>query len=1472
ARSTGTVTGNVTAVNDAPVLDNSGDLTLTTITEDDVDNGGLTVAQILASDGGSPISDVDSGSVDGIAITARNNGPGIWQYSTDGGTNWSNVGTVSDSSALLLRSTDLVRFEPNGENGTTKDFTFRAWDGTSGTAGNKVDASTNGGTTAFSTDTETASIVVTSVNDAPTINDGSVFNFAGTNEDTNSSSSTAADILASSSLNDVDFSSQSGLAITSLTGNGTWQYSTDGLTWTSFGAVSASNALLLSSTTQIRFAPDTENGETATFSYRAWDQSSGTASTNGSTSHGDTSTNGGVTAYSSQTASAQITVTDVNDAPFYNTAGDTEFTTITEDDLNNAGETVADLIASAGGNRITDVDDGAVEGIAIRSAQAGNGTWQYSLNGGTSWLDVGTVTNSSALLLRDTDMLRFQPNGETGTTAHLSVRAWDQTTGTAGTKVNTSVGGGSSAFGTTPETMYITVTDVNDAPEVTSPTTATVVESGSLIFNSGGAGLIDTTDVDGDTLTVTLTANHASLVLAQTTNLVMLDADGTDGTLQFSGSVADIDAALNGLTYSSQAGYNGSATLAVLVDDGSLTDSTTVAITVNPGQTTFTWDGGGASNDWSDADNWDHDLVPEADDIVVFDITSTKASTVDASFVGAIAQITVTADYTNTITQARDLNVTGNMNFQGTTWNAFGATLDVDGDFTVTDLRSGGGDLFFGGNYTHTGGANNFSGTWTFDSTDAQTIDVARTIGSVDFASDSTITLASDLSVSGDLTHSSGSVDFAGHEVIISGTGNQAIDASGLTFDDFRFDNASGTITITGGLDVDGDLTYTNAATINGAGIFASGNVVTTDAAISGTSLLTLDGTTDQQISTGGGTGELGNLAINKASGTVELLNDIELGGNFTHTSGGFDAGGNTVEFQGHNTTITAGTATFDNVILNSTVSGTRNIVGTLDVDGDFTLLSAGSLNGGQITVAGNMTFTDTLYSGATMIVANGTGNQSISAGAAGAKVEHLTINKASGTLTFGTDLIIAGSLTHTAGNVADVTHTITFGNNSGTINASGINFGDVVFDSNYNKNIVGVLNVDGNLTITSVIAINNGELRVAGNVTSTDTTVGGDATLTLVGTGDQTISGDDLAGGDITIDKASGTVILADALVLDGTNQDLNVIAGSLDMNGQTITTTGDVVVDNATLIGSGTVTNDLTIQNNGLVQLAASSTSVYETISVGGNLTISADSDLQLDVSGMSVGGYLNDIFTSGGLSGTWDTITLINDGVGFTVHDEYNNPSGSVDLFLNSNPTGTISDVTVDEDAPDTVIDLDAAFSDLEHADNELTYSLVGYAGPAFLDSATIDNAAGTLTLDYAANQSGNVEITVRATDARGQYTDVSFNVTVNAVNDAPVASDGTDNATEDGSQISGTLVVTDNDPGDTHTFTLVSGTSEGTAVVNSNGSYTFDPGADFQDLAVGETRDVTFVYRVTDDGVGNLNDEATVTITVTGTNDA
>jgi hypothetical protein len=147
-------------VNDAPVLDNSGSPALTSINQGTTNSTGTLVSTLI----GNSISDQDAGAVKGIAIVATNSTNGTWQYSTNGGSTWTNVGAVSNGSARLLAAdaNTRVRFVPNaGFSGTvTNGITYRAWDQTSGVNGGLGDTSVNGGLSAFSTATETASISV----------------------------------------------------------------------------------------------------------------------------------------------------------------------------------------------------------------------------------------------------------------------------------------------------------------------------------------------------------------------------------------------------------------------------------------------------------------------------------------------------------------------------------------------------------------------------------------------------------------------------------------------------------------------------------------------------------------------------------------------------------------------------------------------------------------------------------------------------------------------------------------------------------------------------------------------------------------------------------------------------------------------------------------------------------------------------------------------------------------------------------------------------------------------------------------------------------------------------------------------------------------------------------------------------------------------------------------------------------------
>lgn len=161
--------------NSAPVLQPTQPLKLDNVPEDSLQPPGNTVTQILASGGENPITDPDLEALRGVAVTGVNDTNGVWQYSlapTVGEEfDWLPFGVISDTQAVLLRDVDWIRFVPNPDFfGLAGSVTFRAWDQTSGTAGDReVDTSVNGGSTALSENQASASVTVDPANDVPVL-------------------------------------------------------------------------------------------------------------------------------------------------------------------------------------------------------------------------------------------------------------------------------------------------------------------------------------------------------------------------------------------------------------------------------------------------------------------------------------------------------------------------------------------------------------------------------------------------------------------------------------------------------------------------------------------------------------------------------------------------------------------------------------------------------------------------------------------------------------------------------------------------------------------------------------------------------------------------------------------------------------------------------------------------------------------------------------------------------------------------------------------------------------------------------------------------------------------------------------------------------------------------------------------------------------------------------------------------------
>jgi hypothetical protein len=97
--------------------------------------------------------------------------------------------------------------------------------------------------------------------------------------------------------------------------------------------------------------------------------------------------------------------------------------------------------------------------------------------------------------------------------------------------------------------------------------------------------------------------------------------------------------------------------------------------------------------------------------------------------------------------------------------------------------------------------------------------------------------------------------------------------------------------------------------------------------------------------------------------------------------------------------------------------------------------------------------------------------------------------------------------------------------------------------------------------------------------------------------------------------------------------------------------------------------------------------------------------------------------------------------------------------------------ISNVIVQEDAPNTVIDLFSAFDDEDDTATNLTYTIANNSNPSLFAATTVDAVTGELILDYATNANGTGNLTIRATDSDGLFVETTFGVTVTAVNDIP-----------------------------------------------------------------------------------------------------
>ncbi|MCX7418541.1 MAG: DUF4347 domain-containing protein [Planctomycetia bacterium] len=565
---TGTKNFTGTAVNDAPILDSSKSPALTTQNEDSGAPSGA-VGTLVSSlvDFATPsgqvdnVTDVDSSAVLGIAITASDTTNGTWYYTTNSGTNWNALGTVSSASARLLVADASTRlyFQPNSNyNGTLANaITFVAWDQTSGTAGgtasfsnsvidqlNSASYSNNNGTANW-----TAAWVETDSNGGGA--SGGRIQISGGQLDirafqagdsiyreANLSSATSATLsfnytnsLGSGDTVIAQISNNGGSSYTNLSG-GTFSTSAN----TGSGTASFDITSSIASNTQLRFYVNSISSKNDLYV------------DNVQISYG-TASSGGTTAFSNVSDTASLVITAVNDAPTATNLSAAE--SYTEDTALNLIDIVASDVDSA--NVTATLTLSNVSAGSLNTGTSGAVTSTY--NAGTGqWTASGATANVNTLLAG----LTFTPTANFNSNFTIATSVSDGSLSATGTK-------------------SFTGTAVNDAP------TATNLSAAESYTEDTALNLIDivASDIDSASVTATLTLSNTAAGSLNTgaSGAVTSTYNAGTGLWSASGATADVNTLLAGLTFTPTANFNSNLSIATSVSDGSLVVTGTKIIT-----------------------------------------------------------------------------------------------------------------------------------------------------------------------------------------------------------------------------------------------------------------------------------------------------------------------------------------------------------------------------------------------------------------------------------------------------------------------------------------------------------------------------------------------------------------------------------------------------------------------------------------------------------------------------------------------------------------------------------------------------------------------------------------------------------------------------------------------------------------------------------------------------------------------------
>ncbi|MFB2721515.1 VCBS domain-containing protein, partial [Shewanella xiamenensis] len=443
--------------------------------------------------------------------------------------------------------------------------------------------------------------------------------------------------------------------------------------------------------------------------------------------------------------------------------------------------------------------------------------------------------------------------------------------------------------------------------------------------------------------------------------------------------------------------------------------------------------------------------------------------------------------------------------------------------------------------------------------------------------------------------------------------------------------------------------------------------------------------------------------------------------------------------------------------------------------------------------------------------------------------------------------LTIPVSVTDSAGATATQQLVITVsGSNDGAV-ISGTDAGAVTEDTQ--------LTTAGQLTVTDIDdqeAAFTAQTKAAGSYGSFTLAADGHWTYTLDNTNPtvQALSQTGTLTDSLTVQSVDGTTHQI-TVTING-HDDGAVIAG---VDSGTVTEDANLTADQLETHGKLTITDPDTGQDHFTAQTNVAGSYGTFSLDADGQWHYSADNS-QSAVQQLKAGETLTDSITVQSVGGTTHTVTITING-----HDD-----GAVIAGVDSG--------TVTEDANLTAGQLETH--------GQLTISDPDAGQDHFTAQTNVAGSYGTLSLDadgqwrYSADNSQSAIQQLKAgetltdsfTVTSADGTNHAVTVTLTGSNDAPVLTAQSQSVTEDGAKLTGQMVVTDVDTGDTLTFSLANGVDGFT--LNTDGSYSFDPAsAAYQHLAQGQTETLTIPITVTDST--GATSTANLTITLTGTND-